>query len=116
MPELSTIPTKTGAERFMKERIRSDGRLGPGVLDAFIARLNTLADQATRKADALAKLAGRTTILGRDLAEAFDTVAPEAGGQLADPSTVFAALDRMTTEQLSELVRKLQAWLATRPR
>lgn len=114
MPEL--ITTKSAAERFLKERIRAEARLGPGVIDAFIARLTDIGDQATRKADNLAKLAGRNTVLDRDLAEAFDTVAPAGGGQLADPSTVFAALDRMTTEQLSELVRKIQAWLATRPR
>jgi hypothetical protein len=29
---------------------------------------------------------------------------------------VFAALDRMTTEELGDLVRKIQAWLASRPK
>lgn len=113
---MAELISKSAADRFIKERIRDEARIGPGVIDALIARLTDIGDKATRKADNLAKLAGRTTILDRDLAEAFDTVAPAGNGQLADPATVFAALDRMTTEQLSELVRKIQAWLATRPR
>lgn len=105
MPELIS---KSAAERFLKDRVRAEARIGPGVIDALITRLTDIGDQAARKADILAKLAGRNTVLDRDLAEAFDTVAP-AGGQQTDPSLVFASLDRMTTEQLSELVRKLQA-------
>lgn len=112
MPELIS---KSAAERFLKDRVRPEARIGPGVIDGLITRLTDLGDQAARKADTLAKLAGRNTVLDRDLAEAFDTVAP-AGGQQTDPAIVFASLDRMTTEQLSELVRKLQAWLAARPR
>lgn len=111
-----TIVTKTAAERFVKERIRPEARVGPGVISTLITRLDTIADQAVRKADALSGLAGRTTIMERDLVEAFDTVSPVGGGQLADPATVFAALDRMSTEQLGQLVRKIQAWLASRPK
>jgi histone H3/H4 len=112
---VSELTTKSAAERFLKERVRPDARIGPGVIDGLIARLTDIGDQATRKADNLAKLAGRNTVLDRDLAEAFETVAP-AGGQQTDPAIVFAALDRMTTDQLSELVRKIQTWLAARPR
>ena len=110
-----TIVTKSAAERYFKEWVRPEARIGPGVLEAFIVRIHTLSEETARKADALAQLAGRPTILERDLAEAFDTVAPVGGGHLVDPSTVFAALDRMPTEQLSELVRKIQSWLANRP-
>jgi histone H3/H4 len=111
-----SITTRSAVERFLKKRIRPEARLGPGVIDALVARLTEIGDQAARKADSLARLANRTTILDRDLAEAFDTVAPSAGDQPADPAAVFASLDRMTTEQLGELVRKIQTWLSTRPR
>ena len=109
------ITTKSAAERFIKARIRSDARIGPGVIDALIARLSQVGDQAGRKADALARADNRTTVLERDLAEAFETVSPIGGGGVVDPPGVFALLDRMTTAQLGELVRKIQEWLANPP-
>jgi histone H3/H4 len=115
MPD-EPITTKSAAERFIKAHIRPQARIGPGVIDALILRLNQLTDEAIRKADGLATAGDRTTILERDLSEAFQTVTPGGSGQPSDPMAVFAQLDRMTTDQLAALVRKIQEWLATRPR
>lgn len=111
-----SITSRSAAERFVKDRLRPEARIGPGVVEALIARLTALADQAVRKADALAKGANRTTVLDRDLAETFQTVSPVGSDQPADPAIVFALLDRMTTEQIGQLVRQIQEWLAQRPR
>jgi hypothetical protein len=115
-PPGDPITTRSAAERFIKTRIRPEARVGPGVIDGLITRLTDLGDQVVRKADREAAAGGRTTLLDRDLVEAFETVSPVGSGPAVDPATVFGYLDRMTIEQLGEVVRKIQAWLATRPR
>ncbi|MBI4859598.1 MAG: hypothetical protein HY815_04960 [Candidatus Riflebacteria bacterium] len=95
------ITTKSAAERFIKARLRSEARIGPGVIDTLFARLSQLGGEAVGKADAMAKAGDRTTVLERDVAETFQTVAPVGTDRVTirQQSSIFSILREGTSRR-----------------
>ena len=91
-------------------------RVSPEALEAFIEVLNQLAQQLTDKTVALAKSEGRQTLSAAHVKQAFQTsdLVGESGPALG-PARLLKELDKMTNEQVADLVRLIQDRLASRP-
>ena len=107
--------TKPGTvELFIKELYPV--RISPEALDAFIVILDQLAKQITDKAVALAKEEGHQTLTEVHVKQAFQSsdLAGEGGPPLG-PGRILKELDKMTNEQIADLVRLIQERLSSRP-
>lgn len=91
-------------------------RVSPEALETFIDVLNQLAKQLTDKAVALAKADGRQTLSPAHVKQAFQTseLVGESGPALG-PARLLKELDKMTNEQIADLVRLIQERLSSKP-
>jgi histone H3/H4 len=107
---------------FLKAHGRDDQggelRIGPGAGDLFLDLVNQLAFQVTRKAADLCRAdAGRTTLLEKDIRTAYDALVwIQGSGATASPDLLFSHIDRLPTDQLAELVRRINDWLGSQGR
>jgi len=107
---------------FLKAHGRDDQggelRIGPGAGDLFLELVNQLAFQVARKAAELCRAdAGRTTLLEKDVRAAYDALVwMQGSGAPASPDLLFSHIDRLPTDQLAELVRRINDWLGSQGR
>lgn len=101
-------------EQFIKAQFHI--RVSPDALEAFIEALNKISQVVTEKAVALSKESGRQTLNAADVKAAFRTAAPTEEDQpVMEPARLFKMIDRMTTDQVAEVIRLIQEWLAAKP-
>ena len=100
------ITRRNTVEQYLKATL--DLRVSPEAVDAFLAGINQLAERAARQAAELAKGDQRTTLLDRDVAAAFQAL---GGAGQADPPGIFAQLDKLTTDQVAQVINLIQDWL-----
>lgn len=88
-------------------------RLGPGSVDSFIQLLTPLAIAVATKAAELSQSnPDRTTLLAKDIRTAWSALVwVQGSGATASPDLLFSHIDRLPTDQLAELVRRINDWL-----
>ncbi len=88
-------------------------RVGPDTGEAFLDLMNRLAFAVARKAATLARDdGGRTTLLKKDVDAAYSAIVwTEGSTAAAGPELLFSHIDRLPTDQLAVLVRRLNEWL-----
>jgi hypothetical protein len=110
----ATLTRPSTVETFLKET--TGLRVGLRPVEVFLAQLETLGQAVAAKATGLAHADGnRATLLERDVLEAFQAVAG-VGTQPGDPAGIFTQVDRLTTDQLAQLINHIRDWLAHPPR
>jgi hypothetical protein len=103
---------------FLKAHCHDDQgaelRHGPGAVDLLGNLVNQLALQVAVKAAEICRAdAGRTTLLEKDLRAAYDALVwVQGSGAAASPDLLFSHIDRLPNDQLAELVRRINDWLA----
>ena len=100
------ITRKNTVEQYLKAK--TDLRISPESVEAGVTAINQLADLLVSRAVDLAKDDKRTTLLDRDVTTALQALAAPGGN---DPAGVFAQVDRLTTDQLAQLINLVQEWL-----
>lgn len=102
-------------EAFVKAS--HDIRVSPEALDTFVLELGKVAQLATDRAVRLAEQESRRTLSKDDVLEGFRTAVPIGDdAPPPEPAAIFRQLDRMPPQQVFEVVRLIQEWLAARPR
>lgn len=103
---------------FLKSHTRepdaAELRVGPETVEAFLQTMNRLAFTVARRAGQLARGdAGRTTLMKKDIDAAVSgAVWTEGSANAAGPDLLFTHIDRLPTDQLALLVRRLNDWLS----
>lgn len=108
------ITRRSTVEQFLKDH--TGLRVGPEPIDLFCTLVNDLAREVVARAGELAQAdSQRTTLLSKDITEAYRSIVWTAGGGGAppDPAILFTLIDRLTTDQLADLVKKINEWLAS---
>ena len=100
------ITRRNTVEQYLKATL--DLRISPEAIETYLGAINQLAERLARQAAELAKGEQRTTLLDRDVTAAFQAL---AGAGQADPPGVFSAIDKLTTDQLAQLINLVQDWL-----
>lgn len=104
---------------FLKDHCHDDQggelRHGPGAVDLLARLVNELALSVALKAAELCTAdAGRTTLLEKDVRTAWDgLVWVQGSAAAASPDLLFSHIDRLPTDQLAELVRRINDWLGS---
>lgn len=90
-------------------------RLGPGTVESFIQLLTPLAIAVATKAAELSQSnPDRTTLLAKDISSAWSALVwLQGSGATASPDLLFAHINRLPTDQLADLVRRINDWLAS---
>jgi len=84
-------------------------RVGPAAFDVLEARLNQALVKIAQLAGDQARAAKRTTVLPKDIEAGLDALL--GGGGLPTSDSVFALVDRLSTDDLIALINRIQAWL-----
>lgn len=107
---MEQITTPTTVERFIKDR--GCKRVNPEAKTAFVAQLDALADRVARAALAAMTAAGEKTLLPDHVTAGFRTLSSDGP---ANPQSVFAAMERLSNDDLALFLRLIQDWLANPP-
>lgn len=104
--------TKPGTvENFVKAH--HPVRISPEAIDVYLAELDKLTLTVTAKAVGLMQAGGRKTLSREDAQEAFrTTTATGDDAPVMNPAALFHQLDRMPPEQVFQVVRLVDEWLA----
>lgn len=114
---LKPITRLNTAAEFLKAYCHDAGgaelRLGPGSAELFIQLLNQLAITVATKAAELSQAnPDRTTLLAKDIQSAWSALVwLQGSGATASPDLLFSHIDRLPTDQLADLVRRINDWL-----
>jgi len=104
---------------FLKAHCHDDEgnelRHGPGAVDQLAQLVNQLALLVALKAAELCRAdEGRTTLLEKDIRSAYDALVwVQGSAAAASPDLLFSHIDRLPTDQLAELVRRINDWLTS---
>ena len=104
---------------FLKAHCHDDDgqelRHGPGVVDLLEDLVNQLALRVALKATEVCRSdEGRTTLLAKDIRAAYDALVWVQGSAAsASPDLLFSHIDRLPTDQLAHLVRRINDWLGS---
>lgn len=105
-----TITKPTTVEAFIKDR--GGTRVNDKAKTAFVTQLDAVADRVTRAALAAMAAAGEKTLFPEHVTAGFRTL---SGDGPASPQAVFAAMERLTNDDLALFLRLIQDWLANPP-
>ncbi|MEW6351454.1 MAG: hypothetical protein AB1646_20570 [Thermodesulfobacteriota bacterium] len=103
---------------FLKAHCHDDEgnelRHGPGAVDLLARLVNQLAFLVALKAAELCRAdGGRTTLLEKDIRTAYEALVwVQGSASAATPDLLFSHIDRLPTDQLAELVRRINDWLS----
>lgn len=109
-PVAETITKPTTVEDYIKAR--GGKRVNPDAKTAFVTQLDALADRVTRATLAAMSAAGEKTVLPEHVDAGFRILSDSAP---ADPQAVFAAMERLSNDDLAAFLRMIQDWLANPP-
>ena len=93
----------------MVKRAAAIDRIGPKTFDLLEGRLNLTLVRISQLAGDHARAEKRTTVLPEDVEAGLDAVL--GGGGLPTPDSVFALVDRLSTDDLVALINRIQSWL-----
>lgn len=110
--DVITITKPTTVEAFIKDRGDDDLRVNAKAKTAFVTQLDTVADRVTRAALAAMAAAGEKTLLAEHVTAGFRTL---TGDGPTSPQAVFAAMERLSNDDLALFLRLIQDWLANPP-
>ena len=97
--------TKPGTvKKFLKTN--SKQRISTEAIPAMLENINQLAIEAVKKAEALSKADDRTTILDRDIQQAFQSL----GGVDASPEGLFQAIEKLSPEEVGQIALLIAEW------
>lgn len=102
---MADITKESSIKAYFKDT--TDQRISVEALAATLIGFNALALQMTRRAEALSKAEKRTTILGRDIETAFQSL----GGIENSPEGLFQAIEKMEPEMIGQVALKIAAWV-----
>lgn len=105
------ITRRSTVEAFLKAA--TPLRVSPTAIDQFVSLFNSLAQTIAGKAVTLAQDDSRTTLLDRDVTQAFSTVvlSPGSGVPPLDPTVLFDQIDKLSNDQLVTLLKRIDEWL-----
>ena len=83
-------------------------RVGEEAITAMLTGINQAALDIVKKAEALCQAENRTTILDRDINQAFNTI---GGGVDNSPEGIFKAVEKMEPEQIGKISIMIAAWV-----
>lgn len=118
-PELiKPITRDNTVVEFLKVHCHDDDgnelRHGPGAVDLLGHLVNQLALHVALKAAELCRADARTTLLEKDIQAAYDALVwVQGSAAAASPDLLFSHIDRLPTDQLAELVRRINDWLGS---
>ena len=84
-------------------------RVGADATDRLTAILTQVTEHVAATAAASARAEDRTTLLERDVNDAFETFLREEGPALFSPATLFNAIDNVDNDGLTQLITLLRA-------
>ena len=104
------ITKPTTVEAYIKDR--GGKRVNPDAKTAFVTQLDVIADRVARAALAAMESAGEKTLLTEHVTAGFRTL--QSGGP-TNPQALFAAMERLSNDDLAEFLRLIQEWVASPP-
>ncbi|MGB3121818.1 MAG: hypothetical protein WBE58_23535 [Verrucomicrobiales bacterium] len=107
---METITTPTTVETYIKER--GGKRVNEQSKTAFVTQLDAVADRVARAALAAMTTAGEKTLFPEHVAAGVRILAADGP---ASPESVFAAMERLSNDDLALFLRLIQDWLANPP-
>ena len=91
---------------FMKANVSK--RVSGEAIDAMLKHLNKISLEMSKKSEALCESENRSTILDRDINQAFQTI----GGGIEDsPEGIFKAVEKMDAETIGKISILIAKWL-----
>ncbi len=105
MPSPPVRPTTL--QEFLKER--TGMRVAEEAVDLLVELLTASADKIAVEAGQAAVEAERSTIMARDIQDAFDAFLRDTGLPLLSPAKLHTAIDGTTNEGFKELINLLRA-------
>ena len=105
-PTSTSITKPTTLQLFIKAR--TTFRVEAAAITTFTGLIDQVAAAVVTQAVVLATAGDRTTLLKRDIEDAFKFVIGTPG---VDPQTIFGELDKLTTDELAKVINLIQAWL-----
>ncbi len=106
MPDSPPV-RETTIRNFLKDR--TDMRVSEDAVDLMVSLLTTTSEAIAIRAAETATEEQRTTILDRDIQNAFEEFLGASGLTLLSPGTIHTAIDGITNEGLSQLIQSLRA-------
>lgn len=107
----SSALNRSALESMVKRESGID-RVGPKTFDFLEEFVNQMIGTAARAAGAMAQAEKRTTLLARDVEAGLAKAGVGSATREPTADAVFTQLDRLPTDQLAVLIRRLEAWLA----
>ena len=104
MPEEITKPATV--KGFLKGS--TSLRVGEEAITAMFNGINQTASDIVKKADSLCQAENRTTILDRDINQAFNTI---GGGVDNSPEGIFKAVEKMEPEDIGKISIMIAQWV-----
>lgn len=83
-------------------------RVGEEAITAMLTGINQAAFDIVKKAEALCQAENRTTILDRDINQAFNTI---GGGVDNSPEGIFKAVEKMEPEAIGKISIMIATWV-----
>ena len=106
MPDSPPV-RETTIRNFLKDR--TDMRVSEDAVDLMVSLLTTTSEAMAIRAAETATEEQRTTILDRDIQNAFEEFLGASGLALLSPDTIHTAIDGISNEGLSQLIQSLRA-------
>lgn len=103
---MSDITKPNSIKIFFKEN--TEQRLGKESIPVVLMNLNKISLQVAKKAEKLCKDDGRSTILERDISEAFKGI---GGGVDNTPESLFSAIVKMEPEDIGKISLLISEWV-----
>jgi len=110
MPEPPPPVRETTIRNFLKDR--TGMRVSEDAVELMVGLLTTTAENMASRAAQLAQDEQRTTIMDRDIQNAFDEFLGASGLTLLGPDTIHTAIDGISNESLGQLIQSLRADLS----
>lgn len=106
MPAPPLPVKKTTIHSFLQDR--SQMRVSQNATNLLVGLLTTTAENVASTATQMASVDARTTILDRDIQQAWDALLQASGASLLTPVAIHASIDATSNEGLGKLIQLLR--------
>lgn len=113
MPAPPPPVRETTIRNFLKDR--TEMRVADDAVDLMVSLFTTTAEAMALRAAETATEEQRTTIMDRDIQNAFEEFLGASGLTLLSPDTIHTAINGISNENLSQLIQTLRTDLTTPP-
>lgn len=113
MPETPDSALNRSATKSIVRQTSGISRVGDDAIAVLEVRLTAIVREVAEVAGEMARGDERSTLLPRDLEDGLRQVLQDGGsGPVSpDPEAIFEAMQRSSTDQVAELIRRVLAWV-----